>query len=383
MIFKKERNYFNHSPLKKTVEKSATLIADNIFSQISLKDPLENLPPELNGWVKIFLSFQVEGVKAPKTFKAMKQDLNRFVGFYLETLPDADIRRWTLRTTTGFIEFLKGEDLKPKTIKRYLASIRTFSKWVRSVRPDLFPFGDPTKGVKGPTQESMRPKGLTNSQVRRFLDAAYLLICQNNPDERVAKVLNKEETWYAKAHRKTRRPFRDYAILMLLLNGGLRRQEICDLTLNQLQGKHLLNVKCKGDQYRDLLIGEETLKALDVYLQEERTNDRLAYEGSEAFFLPSSSKKHRNKTGHLSTRSINEIIKRIAEVANKGCSKEDAIKAHPNMFRHTHAYQLLKNDRGLPYLQKRLGHKNLNFIALYTQMPEEEELELLNETEFR
>jgi site-specific recombinase XerD len=53
------------------------------------------------------------------------------------------------------------------------------------------------------------------------------------------------------------------------------------------------------------------------------------------------------------------------------------------MFRHTHAYQVLKKGRSLPYLQKRLGHLSMNYLSLYSQMSEKEEAELLNEAEFK
>ena len=375
--FAKIKTNINHG------QKRSSLIADNIFEIKAPSDSFLNLPPDLKGWVKLFLKLQVQGVKAERTYKAQSFDLNTFVAFYQEFVTSTDIRRWLPQVTNRFLEHLGDKDLKAKTIKRYLASTRSFAKWILKTRPDFFPLGDPTHGVKAPTQEAMRPKGLTDKQVKRFLDAAYFLICQTYPDEKVATIETKQETWYSKAHRKTRRPFRDFAIIMLLLNGGLRRQEICDLNLGQLEKKHLRNVKCKGNQYRDLLLGEETLKALDVYLKEERPTDQAGFEGSSAFFLPSVSKKHRNQTGYLATRSVNAIIKKVADTANRGLPEAEQLRVHPHMFRHTHAYQVLKKGRSLTYLQKRLGHQSMHFLSLYTQMQEEEEQELLDDAEFK
>lgn len=363
--------------------KRSTLIADNIFEAQTQSNPFSNLPPDLAGWVKLFLKLQVQGVKAERTYKAQSFDLRAFVAFYQEFVTNTDIRRWLPQVTNRFLEFLGDKDFKAKTIKRYLASIRSFAKWVLKTRPDFFPLGDPTGGVKAPIQDAMRPKGLTDKQVKRFLDAAYFLICQTYPDEKVATIETNQETWYSKAHRKTRRPFRDFAIIMLLLNGGLRRQEICDLNLGQLEGKHLRNVKCKGNQYRDLLLGEETLKALEVYLKEERPTDQAGFAESSAFFLPSVSKKHRNQTGYLATRSVNAIIKKVTETTNRGLPATEKLQVHPHMFRHTHAYQVLKKGRSLTYLQKRLGHQSMHFLSLYAQMTVEEEQELLDEAEFK
>lgn len=368
---------------EKTTEKSPGLIAHILKPASGLDDFFAQLPPDLEGWANLYLKLQVEGIKAPLTLKALKNDLRKFVAFFLDYHHDADIRKWFPRTSQRFVDHLVELGQKPKTVHRALISIRTFARWVLSVRSDLFSLGDPTNAVKPPTQEAMRPQGLTERQVKRILDAAYHLICQTYPDERTAAVEGTKETWYRKAHRQMRRPFRDFSIIMLLLNGGLRRSEICDLRLDQLQGKHLRQVKCKGNLYRDLLLGEETLLALQGYLKEERPRDAGVLPNSDAFFLPSSSRKHRNQTGNLSPRSINAIVEHIATEANKGVPSEELIKLHPHMFRHTHAYQILKKGRSLPYLQKRLGHQSMNYLALYTQMPESEEKELLDGAEFK
>ena len=99
--------------------------------------------------------------------------------------------------------------------------------------------------------------------------------------------------------------------------------------------------------------------------------------------MPCFSRKHRSPKGKLSPRSIHVIVQNIADVANQGLPPEKQIVLHPHMLRHTHAYQILKKGRSLTYLQKRLGHQSMNYLALYAQMPEEEEQELLDEAEFK
>ena len=379
--------YYHHppknQPLPQTLEKSQSLIADNFLGRDRMENFFGQLPPDLEGWASLYLKLQVEGVKAAETLRAARNDLNKFVDFFIEHHQDADIRKWLPRTTSRFVEHLEQRGLKPKTILRSLVTVRSFAQWTLSVRPDLFPLGDPTKGVKPPTQDALRPKGLTERQVKRILDAAYHLICQAYPDERLAKLEADREAWYKKAHRRMRRPIRDYAIIMLLLNGGLRRSEVCDLNLEHLKGRHLRNIKCKGNLFRDVLLGEDTLRALQNYLEEERPRDEEAFGQSPAFFLPSASRRHRNADGRLAPRSINFIVDQVCDAANKGLPPEEHIKLHPHMFRHTHAYQILKKGRSLPYLQKRLGHQSMHYLALYAQMPELEEEELLNGAEFK
>jgi integrase len=97
-----------------------------------------------------------------------------------------------------------------------------------------------------------------------------------------------------------------------------------------------------GDLFRDVLLGEETIRVCLGYLDIERQRDQSVFPDSEALFLPSSSRKHRNRTVRLSPRTINAIGENMAKEANKGLPEEEHIKLHPLMFRHTHAYQILK-----------------------------------------
>lgn len=367
----------------KKSEKSPDCIADNFSNALSLDAFYRSLPPDLPGWSELYLKIQVEGIRTPETLRAVRNDLRKFNEFFREYHNGTDIRLWLPRTTQRFIEYLEQKGQKPKTVKRALVSVGSCARWVLSVRSDLFQLGDPTLGIKPPIQEALRPQGLTDRQVKQVLDAAYHLICQSYPDQRIGEIDRTHEAWYRKAHRQMRRPFRDYAIIMLLLNTGLRRNEVCDLRLEQLQDKHLRNVKCKGNQYRDLLLPKETQLALQVYLNEERPRDANYFPRSGALFLPSSSRKHRNQTGKLSARSINAIIDHVTREANKNLSAADRIDLHPHNFRHTHAYKLLEEGRSLTYIQKRLGHQSMTYLVLYTQMPENKETELLDKAEFK
>lgn len=369
---------------EKRASKEADFIAVHFEGPESLENLFAHLPPDLAGWADLYLRLQVEGVKSKGTLKLERYSLNNFIAFFKDYHQGRDIRRWRPKTSQRFVEHLTALGLSPRTIHRNLVCVRTFGRWVLSIWPSLFPLGDPTKGIKAPTQDALRPKGLDERQVKRVLDAAYHRICQVYPDaQRIEQLEGSREAWFLKAHRRMRRPIRDFAIIMLMLNAGLRRQEVCNLTLEQLQGKHLRQVKCKGNLYRDILLGEETLRAIAAYLKEERGRDTAAFAGSTALFLPSASRRHRNRSGSLSPRSINAIVAQIQTAANEGLSSKDRIKLTPHKFRHTHAYQILKKGRSLPYLQKRLGHQSMNYLALYAQMPEKEEQKLLDDAEFK
>ena len=313
----------------KIPSKSVTLIADNFSGLPKIGDLFSGLSPDLAVWANLYIKIQVDGIKSSETLRAVRVDLGKFINFFSDYHHSLDINHWLPKTTARFVEYLESMNLRPKTIQRNLVTLRSFAKWIFSLRKDLFPLGDPTRGIKPPTQEAMRPKCLDDRQIKRVIDAAFHLICQNYPDAEMIRGDDRNELWFQKGHRSMRRPLRDFAIIMLMLNGGLRRAEICSLNLDNLKDKHLRNVKCKGNMFRDVLLGDETIKSVQTYLQKERLKDAACFPGTDALFLPSGARKYRNHNNRLSVRTVNFIVDTIAREANKNLPLKEQKKSIP------------------------------------------------------
>ncbi len=324
---------------------------------------------DLRHLAQTYLTLQIRGVKSPETFRHVTNDLSDFLGFFHNYFRCFDVYKWTPQASKRYIEFLGEKGRKPATIARRLISIRAFGRWLYSHRPDLLPLGDPTAQIKPPVQEAIRPKCLTDRQVKAILDVAS------------QRVSLREST--LPGRKKDRRPRRDRAIIMLLLNGGLRRSEVCELKLDQFQGKKLVDVKCKGNFFRDLFLGQETSNAVQEYLNIERTLDLPCYPDTACIFLPAGGKARRGESKGLSSRSVNLVVKSFLKDANAQLPAEDQLKAeelHPHAFRHTHAYKLIVKSN-IAHVQKRLGHKRPDLVVRYAQMPEAEERSLIEEVE--
>lgn len=325
---------------------------------------------DLRKLAQTYLVIQVRGIKSPETFRHVTIDLSDFMLFFQDYFSCFDVCKWTSQTSKRYIEALQEKGRKPSTIARRLISIRAFGKWLFSYRPGLLPFGDPTSQVKPPIQEAIRPKCLTDRQVKAILDVASHRIF----------------AWDSSlpGRKKDQRPRRDRAIIMLMLNGGLRRSEVCDLTLNQIKGKKLVDVKCKGNFFRDLFLGQETAMAIQEYIEVERTLDISCYPDSISIFLPAYCKARRGNSTGLSTRSINLIVKSFLDESNVDlCKVNETLKPenlHPHVFRHTHAYKLIAKSN-IAQVQKRLGHKRPDLVVRYAQMPESEEMKLIDDIE--
>ncbi len=317
---------------------------------------------------KVYLKNRITGLKSPETVRHINSDLENFLLFFKEYFKELEAQKWSPHATREYIDALQRLGRKPSTITRRLISIRAFGRWLNSVREDLLPLGDPTEGVKPPAQEPLRPKGLTDKQVKAILVVAQRRITYRESDH--------------PGRKKDQRPRRDYAILMLLLHGGLRRSEVCGLKLDQIHDAKLINVKCKGNSLRDILIGQETAHAIKAYIESERKLDLELLPASTSLFLPVGTRRRDNVSGTAS-RTINYIVKSFLKEANALFPADEALKIqdlHPHVFRHTHAYNVLKRS-SVAYVQKRLGHKRSDLVVRYAQMPEEDEREILERIE--
>ena len=184
-----------------------------------------------------------------------------------------------------------------RTIARIAAHLKTFAKWIHSLRP--FRNGDPTEKLKtvltGPGLEIER--ALSESQRRKLLDAADHLpiISGRSRDRRRTRHLEFPEE---RPRRKGARPWRNRAIVYCLIETGMRRAAVCNLDLAELDfEKTSVSVREKGGQTHRYKISKEGAKAIADYLREERNTDSDAFPMSNAS-SPRSQKCEQLRTAH-------------------------------------------------------------------------------------
>lgn len=138
-------------------------------------------------------------------------------------------------------------------------------------------------------------------------------------------------------------------IISLLYSAGLRRSELINLQLADIDSKRLLIIikQSKGNKDRVSLLSERLLIDLRMYYKKYRPKNYL-FEGPTG--LP--------YTGS----SINKLIKRAASVA--GIKKN--ISAHT--LRHSFATHLLENGTDLRSIQVLLGHNSSQTTEIYTHI---------------
>lgn len=145
---------------------------------------------------------------------------------------------------------------------------------------------------------------------------------------------------------------RDYCILCLFLNCGLRISEMVGLNVNDIRQDHLL-VHGKGSKERIVYLNASCRDALDVWLSERKSIPAI---DKDAVFL--STRRKRMSVDAVQVMVHNALLK----------AGLDASRISPHKLRHTAATLMLQNGVDVRTLQEVLGHENLNTTQIYTHI---------------
>lgn len=148
---------------------------------------------------------------------------------------------------------------------------------------------------------------------------------------------------------------RDYCILTLFLNCGLRISELVGLNLNDIQGE-ALRVLGKGNKVRIIYLNDACQNALRQYLAVRRP---IHGKDENALFLSSQNERISRSTVHAMVK------KRLAEAGI------DASQYSSHKLRHTAATLMLQNGVDVRAVQEVLGHDHLNTTEIYTHVDNE------------
>lgn len=151
---------------------------------------------------------------------------------------------------------------------------------------------------------------------------------------------------------------RDYCIITLFLNCGMRLSELCGINISQIK-EDTLTVVGKGDKERTIYLNKACLKALNNYLI-IRNCERDKIKDRDALFIS------KNYT-RINKRSVEMLLKKYLEKANL-----DTDKYTPHKLRHTAATLMYKyGNVDIRSLQKILGHENVSTTQIYTHVDDE------------
>ena len=204
---------------------------------------------------------------------------------------------------------------------RKLSAIKSFYKYL-TVRTKLLTV-NPVKDVEFPKIRKSLPKYLTLEESRRLLSSV--------------RGVNEK---------------RDYAILMLFLNCGIRRSELVGLNLSDVY-EDRIRVSGKGNKERIVYFGTACKAAIDAYLPERNKkvlSDNRALFGSR-------------DNNRISVTAVHRLVKKHMLAAGLDPSQYSAHK-----LRHTAATLMVSNGVDIKTVQEVLGHEHLNTTEIYTHI---------------
>ena len=231
-------------------------------------------------------------------------------------------RKVTLSEVYDFLAYLsRDRELNAASRARMIVCIKGFYKYLTVKTKQLTE--NPVQDLDTPKLQKSLPHYLTLEESQRLLLAV---------DGK-----NKE---------------RDYCILCLFLNCGLRISEMVGLNLTAIRQDSLL-IHGKGSKERIVYLNDSSAKALNDWLLVRKN---IAAIDKNAVFLS-------NRRKRMSVDAVQVMVKKTLIKAGL-----DPNQYSPHKLRHTAATLMLQNGVDVRTLQEVLGHENLNTTQIYTHI---------------
>ena len=260
---------------------------------------------------------------SPKTVETYKKALRQFFNY----LGVHGIRQPQREDVIAFRDDLKASGLKPTTVQNYITATRLFFKWTE--QEGLYPnIAEHVKGAK--LDRNHKKDYLTSRQAKEVL---------------------------ASIETDTEEGLRNYAILSLMVTGGLRTIEVSRADVGDLRtvGENtvlFLQGKGREEKTEYIKISAPVERAIRTYLKARGNVE----EGQPLF--TSISNNSRGK--RISTRTVSAIVKKALKNAGY-----DSARLTAHSLRHTAITLALLAGREITEVQQFARHANLNTTMIY------------------
>lgn len=253
-----------------------------------------------------------------------------------ETIDNIDISLIDLEfvskiSKTDILEFLyfvsSERSNSPSARARKMSSLRGYFKYLTN-KTNQLEF-NPTDDIEMPAMKKRLPKYLTLEQS--------------------IELLNNTQSAFTE---------RDYCIILLFLNCGMRLSELAAIDIKDIN-KDTLRIIGKGNKERFVYLNDACISALDDYISVRNT---LVSPASEpALFISKRTKKR------MSTRRIEQVVE---ECLQRSGLSQMGFSAHK--LRHTAATLLYRSGNAdMLALKEILGHEHVSTTEIYTHISDE------------
>ncbi len=258
------------------------------------------------------------------SIRAYRDDVKQFIEWLKKQRVDWDNSlRFNKIDIVEFLSFLAAQNTTGVTRVRKLASLR---KFFRCLKDNNIISNSPTETVIGPMREERDPEVLYRNEYK-----ALLFEASGNP--------------------------RDYAILQVFLQTGIRIGELVKLTINDidLENRILVVRQGKGKRDRGIPLEEQAISAIRAYLPKREGLKGANIIDEETLFLAKNGSS-------LDVRTVRYFVHKYMEKA--GIKKQASV----HTLRHTFGTHKIDKGMTIPALQELLGHKQIETTFKYVHL---------------
>lgn len=232
---------------------------------------------------------------------------------FMNAFPDSELIEISEEDIQAYLNKLAHKGVSSSQLNQTINSIKFYYELILQM-PNRF------YSIERPFKEQRLPKVLSKQEVKQIIDA-----CQN---------------------------IKHKCILSLLYSSGLRRQELLNLRVKDIDSNRMMIsiYQGKGKKDRLTILSPMVLKDLRQYFKEWYPTNYL-FEGA--------------KGKQYSTTSVKKILTNAALKAKIGRH------VTPHMLRHSFATHLLENGTDLRYIQRIMGHNSSKTTEIYTHVSNE------------
>lgn len=276
---------------------------------------------------KFIESMKADG-KSPCTLEAYRIDLNGFSSYFsgknINEIKYAELRTW--------MNYMEDTGLSAGSRARKISSVKSFYRYLTKME---IVDRNPADGLESPKQEKKQPVVITNEQ------ASDLLFHARNDG-------GNDLIW-----------FRDYSIIAVFLLTGIRREELTNITMNDIDLKHdTILIHGKGNKQRIVYINEMLHAILSEYISEYR--GKMEKATWSKYLFPSL------KADKMCVSTVNNIVNKFFESAG---IKKAGISAH--ILRKRFATSAFQATHDIATVSNLLGHSSPTVTMRYVQMDED------------
>jgi integrase/recombinase XerC len=256
------------------------------------------------------------------TSVAYKNDLGQFVQFCTEMSGEFNIKRVNAKLLREWVIFLIESGITPRSVNRKISTIKSFFKYL--MKQEVVD-KNPVFEIPIPKIRKKLPNFLEEEHLNHLFDDGFF----NSGFEGI----------------------RDNLIISLLYGTGIRRAELINLKISDInQKEYLIKVLGKRNKERIVPYPRSINTLLGNYLQIRQ--DKFG-DGCKYLVLTEKGEKIYDKF----------VYRKVTDYLSKVTLLE---KRSPHILRHSYATHLLNRGADLNAVKELLGHSNLGATQIYT-----------------